>query len=345
MLDLRTLQRALGGVITNGQLLCAGPGHDPRDRSLAVRLSSDGDFIVYSHSGDDWRACRDYVREKLGWPQWRPGDGREERHVPPSRIMAFDRDAVDVEAEIRPFTEDERIRIERAAEIWDEAEDPRGTLAEQYLGSRALVLSDDVANTVLRFHPACPWRDENTGSTTFIPALIAAFRSIDDDTVTGIHRIALTSGGAKVGRRMFGVVHRAAVKLDPAGGTLAVGEGVETCLAARQLGYAPAWARGSVGAISFFPVIGGVDRLMILGEAGAASARAVRLCSHRWQRAGRKVQLVMPDDGYDDLNSELMKRPQQKRTKKPKSVHAASKSSHLPRQLTITRTISVRLPP
>ena len=305
MLTLKMLQRALGGTITNNQLLCAGPGHDPRDRSLAVRVSGD-DFIVYSHAGDDWRTCRDYVREKLGWPQWRPGDGREERRVPPQRVERFDRDAVDVEAELRPFTEDELVRIARAVEIWDDAVDPRGTLAEQYLKSRAIVLSDDVANTVLRFHPACPWRDENTGTTIFVPALVAAFRSVDDDKVTGIHRIALTADGAKIGRRMFGVVHRAAVKLDPVGETLAIGEGVETCLAARMLGYAPAWALGSVGTISFFPVIDSVKRLQILGEAGEASARAVRLCNRRWQKAGRKVQLVMPDDGFSDLNDELM---------------------------------------
>ena len=39
MIDLRALQRALGGEICGGQLLCPGPGHSPRDRSLAVRLS------------------------------------------------------------------------------------------------------------------------------------------------------------------------------------------------------------------------------------------------------------------------------------------------------------------
>jgi hypothetical protein len=53
---------------------------------------------------------------------------------------------------------------------------------------------------------------------------------------------------------------------------------------------------------------------MILGEAGEASKRAVRLCSHRWQRAGRKAQLVMPDDGFDDLNSELMANNKERKT-------------------------------
>ena len=281
---------ALGGEICNGQLLCPGPNHSSRDRSMSVKLAAGDDFIVHSHAGDDWRHCRDYVRQRLGMPQWQPGDGRD-RHIVQSRREAFDRSAVDAEAKPRPRTEDDIVRIERAIAIWNDAIHPRETLAETYLNSRALGCGEDVAGNVLRFHPACPWRDENTGCTIYVPALIAAFRSIDDNAITAIHRIALTADGAKIGRRMLGVVHRAAVKLDSVGNTLAIGEGVETCLAARQLGHRPAWALGSVGAISFFPLIEGIRRLQILGEAGAASQRAIELCGRRWHTAGRKVQI------------------------------------------------------
>ena len=44
---------------------------------------------------------------------------------------------------------------------------------------------------------------------------------------------------------MLGVVAGAAVKLDAAGEALAIGEGVETAMAARQLGLRPVWAVGS----------------------------------------------------------------------------------------------------
>ncbi len=303
MIDLRTLQRALGGEISGRQLLCPGPGHGPKDRSLAVRPGGD-DFVVHSHAGDDWRDCRDYVRERLGWPAWQPGDGRD-RRVSPQRLAAFDRAAVGAGSERRERAQEDLDRIARARAIWDEAADPRGTLAERYLASRALVLDDDVAGTVLRFHPRCPWRDEDAGTTAYLPALIALFTSIDDDAVTAIQRVALSPDGQKIGRRMLGVVHRAAVKLDPIGDTLHVGEGVETCLAARQLGQKPAWALGSVGMIAQFPLLGGVDTLRILGETGAASAQAIKLCGQRWHKAERKVQVVTPDVG-SDLNDELM---------------------------------------
>ena len=137
MIDLRSLQRALGGEISGGQLLCPGPGHSPRDRSLAVRPSPDGDgFVVHSHCGDDWTLCKDYVRERLGLPQWQPGDDRD-RRVDPSRLKTFERAAVEAEAERRPLTQDDRVRIERARAMWDAATDPRGTQAERYLASRA----------------------------------------------------------------------------------------------------------------------------------------------------------------------------------------------------------------
>jgi putative DNA primase/helicase len=312
MLDPRAIAHALGGQVAGRDtVLAPGPGHSARDRSLAVRLdpaAPDG-FLCYSHSNDDWRACRDHVRQHLGLPAWEPGDGQQ-RTVSPQHVEKWDLATIEAEANEGPraWTEDEVLRIAAARRIWDEARDPRGTVAETYLKSRALSLDDDVAGSVLRFHSACPWRDENAGRIIFIPALIAAFTSLDGGEVTGVHRIRVDrpERWPKTDRRMLGVVHRAAVMLNPLGDVLTIGEGVETCLAARQLGYRPAWALGSVGAISFFPLIKKVKRLRILAETGDASKRATRLCGRRWHGAGRKVQIIRPDAGHDDLNDELM---------------------------------------
>jgi putative DNA primase/helicase len=249
---------------------------------------------------------QDHVRRQLGLPRWQPGDGRN-RRVEPARLKAFDRTAVNAESERRGRSEDDLGRIARAVAIWDEAADPCGTVAETYLRSRALVLTGDVAGTVLRFHPACPWRDEDTGATIYIPALIAAFRSVDDDAITAVHRIRLDQPERwpKTQRRMLGVVHRSAVKLGPVGATLHIGEGIETCMAGCQLGHTPAWALGSASPIARFPVLENVTRLRLLGEHDNANARAVELCAQRWHSAGRRVQVVMPDIG-SDLNDELM---------------------------------------
>lgn len=305
MMDLKQIAVALGGEVAGRQVIAPGPGHSPRDRSLAIRLdpSAPDGFLLHSFAGDDWQACRDHVRHRLGLPEWQPGDDRhEQRRIPKSHIDKWDFATVDAETEKRGRTEDDLIRIERATKIWNEATDPRGVPAvEGYLRTRCLHLPDGVAGNVLRYHARCPWRDENTGQTIFIPALIAAFRSVDDDLLTGIHRIRLDrpERWPKTDRRMLGLVHGAAVKLATPGDTLVIGEGVETCLAAMQLGIGPAWALGGVGAISFFPVLPGIARLVILAEAGEASTRAVQICGRRWKRAGRRVTISRSKVGAD----------------------------------------------
>jgi putative DNA primase/helicase len=307
--DARAIARALGGEVAGQQVLAPGPGHSRLDRSLSIRIdpgAPDG-FLCYSFAGDDPIVCKNYVRQRLGLPAWKSGD-EQDRHINAPQQVRFDRTAIDREAVKRPRGEDDLLRIGRAVAIWNEAKDPRGTLAQTYLNiHRRLELDDDLAGSVLRFHPACPWRNENTGKTDRVPALIAAFRSIDDGTITAIHRIALHSDGSKIDRRMLGVVHRAAVMLDPIGVELAIGEGIETCMAARQLGVRPTWALGSTGSIAGFPILEGVRRLIILGEIGQASREAIRFCAPRWRRAGHRVRIVTPEIG-NDLNDELMMR-------------------------------------
>jgi hypothetical protein len=72
MSHLDTTARQLGGDVAcrqRLQIVCPGPGHSPKDRSLSVFLdpnSPDG-FRVHCHApGDDWRQARDHVRERLG---------------------------------------------------------------------------------------------------------------------------------------------------------------------------------------------------------------------------------------------------------------------------------------
>jgi hypothetical protein len=74
MLDLARLAQALGGEVSNGQVLAPGPGHSPKDRSLSVKLEPDAPegFVVFSFAGDDPIACRDHVRAKAGLPPWKP---------------------------------------------------------------------------------------------------------------------------------------------------------------------------------------------------------------------------------------------------------------------------------
>jgi putative DNA primase/helicase len=313
MTDLRATARALGGDLAGRDaILCPGPGHSPRDRSLAVRFdprAPDG-FVTFSHANDDWRDCRDLVRSRLSLPAWQPGEDDRQRTIPPRHVRRWDL-AVGEREWNQPPTADDLDRIARARELWDAAGDPRGTLAERYLAGRCLELAEALAGHVLRFHPRCPWRDENTGKTDRIPVLFAAFRSIDDDKVTAVHRIRVDQPERwpKTDRKMLGIVRRAAVKLGPVtAGTLAVAEGLETAMAAQQLGYRPAWALGSAAAIESLPVLPGVERLILLAEhdESGTSLTATDHCGCWWLRAGRRVTRVWPEQGNKDLNDELI---------------------------------------
>jgi hypothetical protein len=73
-ISLQQLAQALGGVISNGEVLAPGPGHTPQDRSLSVMLSDtapDG-FVVFSFADDDVAECRDHVRARIGMPAFKP---------------------------------------------------------------------------------------------------------------------------------------------------------------------------------------------------------------------------------------------------------------------------------
>lgn len=291
--SLAQIASALHGQVAGRQVLAPGPGHSHRDRSLSVRLSdasSDG-FIVHSHAGDDFRLCRDYVAAALGLPVDRWREGRE-----PDAAEIRCRDEARRQAEVRDRA-DAVWRLRRATAMWREAQHPVGTLVEIYLRSRHLDLPEEVADSVLRFHPACPWAEGTA------PAMIAAIRSLTTGELVGVHRTAFDAEGRKLGRKVFGSATAAAIMLDDQADVstgLTVGEGVESCLAARQLGLRPVWSLISAGNIGALPVLPGIEALTVLGEIDAgASARATREVGRRWSAAGRTADVVMPKVGRD----------------------------------------------
>jgi hypothetical protein len=77
--DLQTIARLLCGRVNGDAVLCPGPAHSASDRSLSVKIDAnapDG-FLVHSFAADDPIICRDYVREKLGLPAFKPNGNGE----------------------------------------------------------------------------------------------------------------------------------------------------------------------------------------------------------------------------------------------------------------------------
>ena len=278
-LNARSIARALAGDVLGKGALVPGPGHGKDDRSLRIFIDpNDPDgFRAHSYAGDDWRDCRDHVKDKLG----------------------IDRDAWrdrDQGAKPEPAKFDLTPDPAKALRLWAEGVDPRGTPVETYLRSRRLELDDAVCGEVLRAH-------EGVG------AMLALFRNIQTNDPQAISRTYITGDGRKdvaraPGGRMFlGPAKGAAIKLDADEdvlGGLHIGEGIETCMTARMFGLRPTWALGSAGAIANFPVLSGIESMTIFREPGKAGVREAEKCARRWHDAGREVQFF--ETGAGDLN-------------------------------------------
>jgi putative DNA primase/helicase len=286
MLDPRAVARALGGSVSGRHVIAPGPGHSRADRSLSIEIdpaAPDG-FRCNSFAGDNWRECRDYVRKALrlgDWQRWRKRSARcrSTRPTAPSGDGAGERTAL-------------------ALHLWNEAHDPRDTPGSAYLASRGLTLSDDVAGEVIRFHPKLKLEGARVG------AVLALFRDVASNEPCGIHRTFLDGEGRKLDRKVLGRARCAAIKLDADEGVtlgLHIGEGLETCLAARLAGFRPVWALGSASGIAAFPVLAGVEAITVLGEVndGGANHRAAQACAARWIEAGQEAFIVAPLSGAD----------------------------------------------
>jgi DNA polymerase len=210
----------------------------------------------------------------------------------------------------RPI-DDKAAKLARALTLWEEAGSIRGTLAERYLVvERKIELSALPADLdkVLRFHPHCPF-----GQSLRHPCLLALLRNPTTDAPTGIQRIALTSAAKKIDRRMLGQL--GAVKPWSAGSQLVIGEGIETVLAAAtRIPYhgaplQPAWSALSTGLLENFPVLPGVERLIILVDHDFAGKGAAAICAERWTRAGRTVIRLTPKRAGADFNDLVKPEP------------------------------------
>jgi DNA polymerase I-like protein with 3'-5' exonuclease and polymerase domains len=190
---------------------------------------------------------------------------------------------------------------------WDAAREIKGTLAARYLrdvrGINLDVLPDDIGERALRFHPNCVF-----GQCVTHPCLLALMRDPVSGQPSGIQRSALNANAEKLDRRMLGFA--GVVQLWPAGKQLVIGEGLETVLAAAtRLDYRgeplrPAWAALSDGAMERFPVLSGVERLIVLADndANGVGQAAADACKRRWLEAGRRVALLTPDRPGTDFN-------------------------------------------
>jgi hypothetical protein len=267
--SLRSIARVLGGDIAGrNRILCPGPGHSRRDRSLSVTFTGD-DFLCHSFAGDDWRECRDHIKAALGLADApRPVN---DNHLP----------AIDVAAFL-----DERRRIRSALQRWETAIPIAGTLAEAYLVSRSLSYSGDA----LRFRA-----NDRSMVALMTDAITAEPR--------GVHVTFLDRDGRKTGRKMYGRARGAVVRLSANADVtygLAIAEGIETALAAP---FRPIWACLSAGTMAAFPVLNVIECLTLFADndASGTGMKAAKACAERWHAARREATINIPTETGADF--------------------------------------------
>lgn len=275
MQSLRSIAAALGGSVAGrDSVLVPGPGHSRKDRSLKVVFRDDGAFTVTSFADDDWRQCKDYVRERLGLPNdWQREPSND--NVPVIRLR--DRD-----------DEEHRDRTTRDGLLrWKAAVPIAGTLAERYLSFRGLQYSGDA----LRYRA-----NDRT--------MVALMTDVVTGEPRGVQAIYLDQDGRKIERKMRGPSGGAVVRLSPDDTVehgLAIGEGIETCLAT---GFTPIWACLSANTMKAFPVLGGIDCLTIFADRDHAGMSAANACGRRWHEAAKEVEIVAPSEIGADFADE-----------------------------------------
>jgi CHC2-type zinc finger protein/Toprim domain-containing protein len=180
----------------------------------------------------------------------------------------------------RPQYSDSNRNAELAQKIWTEACLPEGTIVEDYLRSRRLVLPDE---PVIRFHPQCPNGKDR------MPAMVALMSDPETGDPRGIHRTFLRpDGSGKVSKMMLGPAGVIPLCERVTNG-LGITEGIETGLAIIQrVGWGPVWAAGSAGGIRSFPVLPFTTlNIFCDHDESGVGLKAARACGQRWADAAR----------------------------------------------------------
>ncbi len=142
------------------------------------------------------------------------------------------------------------------------------------------------------------------------PALVGKMTLASDARVLrGLHLTWLEpdgSGWRRRERRYLAPKQGCVVRLWPDEAItrgLAIAEGVESALALAHA-YMPGWACMDAGNLTAFPVLTGIESLLIAADndESGTGQRAAQACAERWAAAGREVAIVAAPEVGADIN-------------------------------------------
>ena len=181
---------------------------------------------------------------------------------------------------------------ERAESIWRRTRPLRGTVGETYLLYRGCALPP--TDSDLRFleptdrHPPTLCARVTNAQTNRPQTLHFTRLAADGRGKAGTEQDKLLLGGH---RKKGGVIRLWPDECVTAG--LALAEGIESALAAAHL-FTPVWAAIDASNLAAFPIVSGVDALMIFADHDDVGIGAAKLCAKRWRTMGREVRVRRP---------------------------------------------------
>jgi putative DNA primase/helicase len=285
-MSLASIVRVIGGDLYAGgrRASVPGPGHGRWDRSVSLLLVGDR-VVINTFAGEDWRAVADHLR-RLGLigPMGHLLDARSVAALP------------EIE---RPSL---RSRVACAHQLWEDSLPLPGTLSERHCRRRGIA---GPLSPALRHHPAAPAAVYGDAGVRR-PALVAAIQTPGGE-LCGVEVTYLAPNGdrARMGlpRKTIGACPAgAAVRLDPCGPRMLVGEGVFTTLSAGRRFRRPAWALLSVrNLVRWRPPAGVVD-VLVAGDRGPVGEAGMEALVGELKLGGLAAAGRLPPAPFADWN-------------------------------------------
>ena len=178
-------------------------------------------------------------------------------------------------------------RVRSVEPLWNDAREVAGTIAEQYLESRSLLLG----LLDVRFHPRCPHKPKPY--TQFKPALLVAIR--EGRSLVAVQRIFLGRDGEAIEKVTLGTAGRGAWQGgNPIGGKLAIAEGFETAAAYTALTGTPCWASLGARRLPLIALPASITELVIAEDHDEEGRRAGAITAELHVMNGLQVRPHRP---------------------------------------------------
>lgn len=192
--------------------------------------------------------------------------------------------------------------------LWEHARPIKNTLAERYLTLRGCALPP--AGAHLKFMSELQHPKGWAG-----PAMLALVTDAIDLHPMTLHRTWIQDGNPKpLDRRLLGGHEKkgGVIRLWPDDYVtygLAIAEGIETTLSLASV-YKPVWSLVDAGNMAAFPVLKGIECLLIGADYDCVNKRtgkragwdAAQACAKRWRAAGCEVEVITTGAEKTDIN-------------------------------------------